>query len=99
MGAPQRPTEGRRGRRGRTTGLASELCDPRVDRWSGDAARVARNLGWPALPPHLRLPDLRRRELKAATVPSSSRGQEPERAERVLVLWVEATQAAPRSRS
>lgn len=69
------------------------------DRWSGDAARVARNLGWPALPPHLCLPDLRRPELKAATVPRSSSGQEPERAERVLVLWVEATQAALRSRS
>lgn len=41
----------------------------------GDAARVARNLGWPALPPHLRPADLRRPELKAATVPRSSRGR------------------------
>lgn len=87
MGAPQRPTEGRRGRRGWTTGLACELYDPRGDRWSEDAARVARNLGWPALPPHLRLPDLRRPELKAATVPRSSGGQEPERSEQKRFLF------------
>lgn len=78
---------------------ACELRDPWVGRWSGDAARVARDLDWPALPPHLRLPDLRSPELKAVTVPRSSIRQDREQAERVLVLWVEATQAAPRSRS
>lgn len=49
--------------------------------WAGGAgtpARVARDLGWPALPPHLRLPDLRRPELKAVTVPRSSIRRDPE---------------------